>query len=251
MLRPTYLYMRHHHSLGAEVRSFGPNIKTSIAVILVGTFVPWLTYMLVVGLNLAFAWIIFFSISVGFGLLILSHLWFRIWVHESGISYRGILGHGEIRWSDLDRIFFGSYSVHAHYVPLGTFYRLRLISRHGQKLSIGERIGDADELASLIQGYTLTQMFQRALREFENGKEVNFGSIRVNRKVGIRYYKWFSWHEIRWKDWTVYGISDSHVNLGGLGKLFQANIAAEKVANVHVLEHLLDGVRKKAIDVGV
>jgi hypothetical protein len=243
--------MGHHHSLGAVVRSFGPNIKTAVAVILVGTFVPWLTYMLVVGLNLAFAWIIFYSISVGLGLLILSHLWFRIWVHESGISYRGILGYGEIRWSDLDRIYFGSYSVHAHYFPLGTFYRLRLISRQGNKLSIGERIGGADELADLIQSYTLTQLFPRALREFENGQEVDFGNIRVNRKIGIRYYKWFSWHEIRWKDWTEYGVSDTHVNLRSEGKLFQVNIAAEKVANVHVLEHLFDAARKGTINVVV
>jgi len=231
------------------VRSFGPNIKTAIAVVLVGTFVPWLIYVLVVGLKVAFAWIIFYSISVGCGLLIVSHLWFRVWVHEFGISYRGILGYGEIRWGDLDRIYFGSYTVHAHYIPLGTFYRLRLISLHGEKLSLGERIGEADELANLIQSYTLAQMYQKVLRQLENGKEVNFGRICINRKMGIRYHKWFFWHEIRWKQLNGYSVSDSHVNIAGEGKLFKVNIPTEKIANVHVLGHLLDGVRKGTIHV--
>jgi hypothetical protein len=40
----------------------------------------------------------------------------------------------------------------------------------------------------------------------------------------------------------VYGVSDTHANLGGAKKLFRVNIASAKIANVHVLEALLDKI---------
>jgi hypothetical protein len=159
-------------------------------------------------------------------------------------------GAQEIHWRDIDRIYFGSYEIHVHYIALGTFYRLRLVTKQGTKLSLGERLHSADVLAGQIQGYTLPEMLRKALSEFESGVELDFGKIRISRKKGVRYERWFAWHEIRWEDLTLYGVSDSHVNLGGAKRIFQVNIAAEKIANIHVLEALLDRVRKGTLRVG-
>jgi len=95
----------------------------------------------------------------------------------------------------------------------------------------------------------LKEMVRKAVSEFESGVELDFGKIRVSRKMGVIYRKWFAWHEIRWQDLTTYGFSDTHVNLKGTRQLLPANIAAEKVANAHVLEELLDGVRKGKVNV--
>jgi hypothetical protein len=174
--------MRSHNGLGPALWSFGPNLKVAILLLVVGTFFSWLAFVAAQEFREAIVWIFFYLLSVGFGLLVVSHLWFRVWIHDSGISYRGIHGHNEIRWHDLERVYVGAYSVHAHYLPLGTFYRLRLISKHGPRLSIGERVHNADELAELIQVFTLQKMLRKSLHEFENGIELDFGRIRISRK---------------------------------------------------------------------
>ena len=234
--------MRTYNALGPALRSFGPNPKVAILLLIVGTFFSWLAFVAAREFRGTIAWTIFYLIAAGLGLLMVSHLSFRLWVHDSGISYRGIRGYNEIRWPDLERVYAGAYSIHAHYVPLGTLHRLRLMVKHGPGLSIGERVHGAEELTDLIQSFTLEEMLRRALHQYENGIEVDFGRIRIGRRTGVRYRKWFAWREIRWEDLTVYGVSDTHVNFSGARNLFPVNIAAEKVANVHVLEELLDKI---------
>jgi hypothetical protein len=62
------------------------------------------------------------ALSAGFAVLALRHLLSRVWLHETGISFQGIFGYGEMRWQEVERLYFGSYEIHAHYIPLGTFY---------------------------------------------------------------------------------------------------------------------------------
>jgi uncharacterized protein DUF6585 len=93
-------------------------------------------------------------------------------------------------------------------------------------------------------------MVRKAVSEFERGVELDFGYVRLQKRKGVTYRKWFAWHEIEWQDLQEYGFSSTHVNFGGASKLLRANIAAEKVANTHVLEELLDRVRKGTLRVG-
>jgi len=234
-------------TLGPAWQSFGPNIRLAVALFGIGTLLSSLAYDTARQFHDAIAWIIFYFLSLGFGLLLVRHLVFRLWVHESGISYRTIFGEREIRWRDLDRIYYGSFDIHLHYVPLGTFYRLRLITKQGEKLSIGERLHGANDLADLIQSHTLPEMLRKATHEFENGVPLDFGAIRVSRKDGVIYRKWFAWHTILWENFEFRGTTDAHVRVSDFKKWFGANISAEKVANVHVLEALLDRVKKGAL----
>jgi hypothetical protein len=239
-----------HHTLGPSFQSFGPHFRISLVLVTIGGLFSWLAFIAAAEFRSWIGWAIFYFVAIGFGLLVVRQLFFRLWLHESGISYRGLLGAHEIHWREIDRIYFGSYEIHVHYIALGTFYRLRLVTKQGMKLSLGERLHSADVLADQIQGYTLPEMLRKALSEFESGVELDFGKIRIGRKRGVMYERWFAWHEIRWEDLTIYGVSDSHVNLGGAKRMFQVNIAAEKIANVHVLEALLDRVRKGTLRVG-
>jgi len=236
--------------LGQAIESFGPHFRISLALIGIGGVFSWLAFDAAKEEPTWIAWTIFYCLAIGFGLLVVRHLAFRLWLHEKGISYRGIVGHREILWRDLDRIYVGAYSIHVHHVALGTFYRLRLITKQGAKLSIGERVHRAETLADSIHSYTLQEMVRKAVNEFESGVELDFGRIRINRKRGVTYRKWFAWREIRWLDLATYGFSDTHVNLKGAQQMLPANIAAEKVSNTHVLEELLDRVRKKSLSVG-
>lgn len=238
-----------HRTLGPSYQSFGPNFRITLALVGIGGLFCWLAYEAAVEFHERIAWIVFYVLSVGFGLLAALHLSFRVWVHEGGLVYRGLFGGNAIPWREISRIYFASYDIHAHYVALGTFYRLRLITKRGKNFSIGERLHGAKDLGELIQSHTLVEMLQKAKHEFENGAELDFERIRISRKAGLKYYKWFRWHEIRWQDLREYKVSDSHVNLRVAKNLFKVNIPAEKIANLHVLEHLLDGVRKGTINV--
>ena len=175
-----------HHTLGPVIETFGPHVRISLAFIGIGGLFSWFAFAAASEPpNRAADWAIFYCVATGFGLLTLRHLCFRVWLHEGGISYRGILGHCEIRWRELDRIYVGAYSIHFHYVALGDFCRLRLITKQGVKYSIGERVHGTESLAELIQGYTVLDMARTAVREFESGVELDFGRIHLHRKNGV------------------------------------------------------------------
>lgn len=239
-----------HHLLGSVVRSFGPNIRIGLVLIFLSGIFSWISFLVANEFHGTIAWFFFCFIVVSSVLLIIRHVVFRVWVHESGIVYREIYGRGEIYWRDLEKIHTGASEIHAYHFSLGTFYQLKLKTRKGEKLSIGERLHGTDDLTELVQSYTLPEMVRKAIHQFENNVQLDFERIRLHRRRGVQYRKWFAWHEIRWEDLTVYGVSDTHVNLGGARKLFEVNIASEKVANVHVLEEILDQVRKKRLSVG-
>ena len=236
--------------LGPSYETFGPNFRITLALLGLGGLFCWLAYEAAVEFHERIAWVIFYLLSVGFGLLTVVHLSFRVWVHDGGISYRGIFGRVVVPWREIIRIYFGAYDIHAHYVALGTFYSLKLITKSGANPSIGARVHSAGELGELIRSRTLPGMLQKAKHEFENGVELDFARVRIHRKNGVKYYKRFHWQAIHWEDLTEYGVSDSHVNLGSTKRFFKVNIAAETVANTHVLEELLDRIRTRDLSVG-
>ncbi len=127
-------------------------------------------------------------------------------MHEAGILYRGIFGVGEILWRDFDKIYYCAENITLHLVTLGVFHRLTLITKRGVKLSIGERLHGSGDLAQLIQGYTRPEMIRKAVREFDRGAQLDFGAIRLSRKNGVRYQNWWFWHEIRWENFSKYGV---------------------------------------------
>jgi hypothetical protein len=188
------------------------------------------------------AWAIFYGLAALYGGMFLRQLSSRVWLHQTGISYRGILGHGEMRWLDLDRLYFGSYEVHAHYIPLGTFYRLTLVSTHGQKVSLGERVRHAKDLAEDIRLLTFKRLMEKAMESFENCQEVDFGAVHVSRKEGVAVKKWYSDTKIPWQAIEGYECTDAYFKFHRFNKRFAVSVSSERIANAHVLRALLDGV---------
>jgi hypothetical protein len=163
-------------------------------------------------------------------------------VYELGISYRGISGYGEIRWQEVERFYFGAYEIHAHYLPLGTFYRLKMISTQGQKISLGERVRRAEELAEKIGKFTFERLLQKALHEFNGGARVDFGAILVSRAEGVTIIKWYADKKMRWDEIAGYDVTSSYLRFHRLNKRFAWDVSSERVANVPVLRALLDSV---------
>lgn len=124
-----------NYTPGPTLETYGPNPRTVGIIVVIGGMFCGFAYAIAADVQAKTAWAVFFGMTAVFAGLLLHHLLSRVWVHDSGISFRGLFGYGELCWQDVDRIYFCSYEVHAHWIPLGTFYRLKLVSTHGQKIS--------------------------------------------------------------------------------------------------------------------
>lgn len=234
-----------NYTLGPPLQTYGPNIKATVILCAVGLLLCLLILAVAVEVKDLTAWTIFYVVAALFGGVVLRQLSSRAWLHETGITWRGIRGQREMRWRDLERMYFGSYELHAHYIPLGTFHRLKLISTQGQKVSLGERIGEADGLAREIAKFTLKPLLEKALQSFENGQEVEFGKIVVSRNEGVTVRTWYDDKKIGWQEIESYERIDAYFKIRRLKKHFAVSISSEKIANAHVLHALLDGVMQQ------
>jgi hypothetical protein len=231
-----------NYTLGPPLQTYGPNIKVTVILCVVGLLLCLLILAVAVEVKDLTAWTIFYLAAALFGGVVLRQLSSRAWLHETGISWRGISGQGEMWWRDLERMYFGSYEIHAHYIPLGTFHRLRLVSARGQKVSLGERIGGADDLAREIAKFTWKLLLEKAMRSFENSQDVDFGKIIVSRKEGVRVRTWYDDKRIAWQEIESYEHNDAYFKIHRIKKRFAVSVSSEKIANAYVLHALLDGV---------
>jgi hypothetical protein len=231
-----------NYTLGPPLQTYGPNIKVTVILCAVGLLLCLLIFAVAIEVKDLTAWTIFYLAAALYGGVVLRQLRSRAWLHETGISWRGIRGQGEMRWRDLERIYCGSYEIHAHYIPLGTFHRLKLVSAQGQKVSLGERIGGADDLAKEIAKFTLKLLLEKVMRSFENGQEVDFGKIIVSRKKGVTVRTWYDDKEIPWQEIEGYERNDACFKIHRFKKHFAVSLSSEKIANAHVLHALLDGM---------
>jgi len=231
-----------NYTLGPPLQTYGPNIKVTVILCVVGVLLCLLILAVAVEVKDLTAWTIFYLVAALFGGVVLRQLSSRAWLHETGITWRGIRGPGEMRWRDLERMYFGSYEIHAHYIPLGTFHRLKLVCTQGQKVSLGERIGGADDLAREIAKFTLKPLLEKALQSFDNGQEVQFGKIIVSRNEGVTVRTWYDDKTIPWQEIESYERNDAYFKIHRIKKRFAVSVSSEKIANVHVLHALLDGV---------
>lgn len=234
-----------NYTLGPPLETYGPNPRTVGIIVVIGGMFCGFAYAVAAEVQDRTAWAVFSGMTAIFAGLVLHHLRSRVWVHDSGISFRGLFGYGELRWQDVERIYFYAYELHAHWIPLGTYYRLKLISMHGQKTSLGERIQHAEDLAKSIGKATLERLLQKAVQEFNREATVDFGSILVSRAGGVTLKKWYADKTIPWAEIAGFDFTNSHVGFHRFDKLFSVNIGVEGVANALVLRALLEGVMGK------
>jgi hypothetical protein len=231
-----------NYTLGPPLESYGPNVRITVILVVVGLLFCVPVFAVARELRDPILWAVFYVLAALFAGLAAAHLNFRVWLHETGVSFQGIVANGEMRWREIERYYFGSYEIHATHIPLGTFYRLKLVGIHGQKVSLGERIQRADDLAKRVAHFTLEPMLQKAVRDFENGAQIRFGAISVSRSAGVTVRKWFVDRELQWKEIEGYDITDAYFTFHRFGKRLGLKIASERLANVPVLKALLDGV---------
>ena len=230
--------------MGPAIQSFGPSLRISAILILLAFLFCGLAYAVAHELQDRTAWIIFDVLTLGFCVYIARHFASRAWLHETGISYRHILGFGEVRWEEIDWIYYGAVELHAHWVPLGKFEKLTLITREQRSISFGGDIRDAGVLYEVSSQKTFERLYRRTVDEFNSGSELRFGSIRVERSGGLTIQKWLFSRKISWQEIAGFQVDEYFVSFDRVAKHFAVRVPTGKVANARVLNALLTGAMK-------
>jgi hypothetical protein len=233
-----------YSTLGPATKTFGPSLRISAILTLLALLFCGLAYAVAHEVQNFTAWIVFDALTLGFCAYIVRHLASRAWLHESGISHRSIFGYGEVRWDEIEWIYYGAVELHAHWIPLGTYEKLKLITREQQEISFAGNIRDTGILYQAASQKTFERLYRRAVEEFNSGSELRFGSIRVAPSSGITIQKSLFSRKIPWQEIAGFQVNEYVVSFDRAARHFTVKVPTERVANMRVLEALLMGVMK-------
>src|SRR5260370_8182354 len=104
-------------TLGPPFDTYGPNVRVIAILLVLALLFCWLAFAVARDLRDPTAWFVFYALTAAFAGIVCWHLVSRVWLHELGISYRGILGYGETPWLDLDPFSFPSHQLHPPPIP--------------------------------------------------------------------------------------------------------------------------------------
>jgi hypothetical protein len=227
------------------VQEFGPEWRVTAMIVVVGGGFSLLWLGLARELkNEPVPWLVLAVWSAAFVALLLWQAWFRVWVNETGMWWRGLLSEGELRWSEIEQVFYSTHKIsapviHIH-IPLGTYQRLRVVDARGKKVRFHYRVREADVLLEWIRQKTKERLLAKAEGMFASGATVEFGAVRVHRTEGVTARLWYATREMQWEEIGSCEIGQEVVfrlkvwRLGGGCKL-----SGDRVANVHVLRAML------------
>ena len=237
--------------LGPAKQTFGPSLRISVILMLLAFLFCGLAYAVARDVQDRTAWIVFEALTLFFCVYVACHLTSRAWLHETGISYRRIFGYGEVRWEEIEWIYYGAVELDVHGVlVLGKLEKLKLITREHHKISfVGIR--NAGVLYETASQKTFERLYRRAVEEFNCGSELGFGSICVEPSRGITIRKWLSSRRILWQEIAGFQVNEYLASFERAARYFAIRVPTERIANVRVLHALLMGVMKKRGQTGV
>jgi len=235
-----------HYTLGPPIETYGPNIRITALFVAAASVIWLIAFGIAHDTKDVTAWTILFLVSALIGGAVLWQLSFHAAVHEAGVSCENIFVTKEMRWYEVDRFYFGCHELHAHYVPLGTFYSLKLRSTHGQTLSFSNHIRRPEDFALLISRYTIKPLLEKAQQNLQSGRNLSFGAVILKPAEGLTLIKLLKDKKISWSEIESYTAGVSFLEIHLRQRLFSTHrVRAEKVANLHVLKALLDSVMQK------
>lgn len=168
------------------------------------------------------------------------------------IVYKDRFREVQIPWDNLEHLYVGVVSQFLDSSYVGTFYKVSLVDRSGNKVSLGSEIERPDELGQRLIDLTFKPMLEKYFELYSQGREVNFGPIQVSRQVGLKIRGWFSNDEIPLNHISEYFIKEGYFYVAKKGRwlpptasflgvpIFGVRIAT--IPNIFVMKSLLDAV---------
>jgi hypothetical protein len=170
--------------LGVPVETFRGNKVVMLAVAALGAMITlgWLSFDS--ERTMATLW----PLVMMDGLLAFNLYWLttvEVVIYDGGISSRTVLGTAEMRWDEVARFYYSATKQSVNFIPVGTYYDLRLESEAGKKIKFGNRAERMQALADQLVRYTLPPIYKRVAELYNSGAEVDFGAIKVS-KAGFK-----------------------------------------------------------------
>lgn len=166
----------------------------------------------------------------------------EITIYDGGISSKTCLGTKEMRWDDVARFTYSATRQSVNFIPVGTYYQLKLENAQGQKISIGNRASGMERLSTHMLQQTLPTLLRKAVDQFNSGAEVDFGQIKLSR-AGFKAKGLFKWFEVPLDQVIDYRIDQGHFFVFQRGKKLPAiSNGLAQVPNAFALLALLDSI---------
>ncbi|HXN52832.1 MAG TPA: DUF6585 family protein [Candidatus Acidoferrum sp.] len=235
--------------LGPVLDTYKINVRMTSIVVVLGLVFCTPLWFAAQETDSRTARIIFLGVLAFFILLITERLTARAYLHDNGISYRSILGQKEIRWVEVERLYYGAHRLSVHFIPLGTFYQLKLLDQNGQKLSLSDRVGRTAHLAEKIAQYTYEPLMRKATDNFNRGDDLDFGLVRVSRSGGLKLKRWSGYTTIPWAELAAYKLDAGNFYVWRVGEKHTKGIPTERIPNAWVLLGLLDAASNHRLPV--
>jgi hypothetical protein len=165
----------------------------------------------------------------------------RVVLYPEGLSYSSLLGEKTLRWDNIVRFYWQGSRQSVNFIPVGTYYWLRLVDSQGQKVRFGSGLARTGSLATKLIELTRGPLLKRIASEFDGGIDVDFGPIRINRQTGITKKSALGrTKSIPWSEVRAYRIQDGHLYIWRIGKKRTTGYRISSVPNAFALLALLD-----------
>lgn len=191
-------------------------------------------WSITLALAAAVAWVFYWISSV------------RVSMHAEGIAYESCLGTKEMRWDEVEKFYYSATRQSVNFIPVGTYYSLKLVGKDRKKLSFGNSIERPADCGARLIELTGKPLFERLAEHYNNGAELDFGLIKLSREHGFRLRRFFRWQNLPLDQLAEYRIEGGHLYLFKIGQKHATGFPIKEIPNAFVLLALLNSLYQPA-----
>lgn len=163
---------------------------------------------------------------------------------EDSISYYSIFNKKIIRWRELEEFYYQSVERSMNFIPIGTYYKFKLIDSKGERIYFGNRVGDTEQIGKKIINASFPIMYKNAIEILTNNEAIQWGPVYLDNEDLI-IEKFFESKVISLKKITHVGISKGEFIVFSEGLNIHVALPIGKIPNVFVLLELIKNLTHK------
>ena len=108
---------------------------------------------------------------------------------ENGFTYQDFKGIQVWRWMDIQSYRYMVYRNYAAFLHTGDTHQCLLFHNGGTTLKLDDELGHVDQLVSKIRESVFPRLYTQSIRQFQDGKPLEFGPIAISLAKGVVYRK--------------------------------------------------------------
>jgi hypothetical protein len=164
-------------------------------------------------------------------------------LHAEGITYRNLLGEQHMRWDEVEKFYYSATKRSVNFIPIGTYYSYKLIDGQGKKISFGTGIEKPQVLGIKLIELTQSPLYKKVAQLFNNGVDVDFGPMKLNRVKGVTVKKFFGgWKQVPLGNVYSYSMDKGLFCIWDTDRKLITAANISDTPNAFVLQALLDSI---------